>query len=121
MAWRICQTEPPISQTPIWAPVLSWSVAIKSTLVEPGTRSPSANSIVRLVYAVRNVVQRVEVFDYRGSVPDTGASTVCRLGESPIAARDLLLARLDATRADYAARAETPDPPMRVASRRPAS
>lgn len=84
-------------------------------------RRVSLDSIGRLVYAVRNVVQRVEVFDYRGSVPDTGASTVCRLGESPIAARDLLLARLDAARADYAARAETPDPPMRVASRRPAS
>jgi hypothetical protein len=37
----------------------------------------------------------VVVFDYRGAVPDTGASTVTRLGLSPIAARDLLLARLD--------------------------
>jgi DNA-binding transcriptional MerR regulator len=60
----------------------------------------SLDSIGRLVYAVRGVVQEVVVFDYRGAVPDTGASTVCRLGETPLAARDLLLARLDAARAD---------------------
>jgi MerR family transcriptional regulator, light-induced transcriptional regulator len=52
------------------------------------------DSIGRLVYAVRSIAHEVAVFDYRGAVPDTGASTVCRLGESPIEARDLLLARL---------------------------
>jgi hypothetical protein len=31
------------------------------------------------------------VFDYRGALPDTGASTVARLGSSPLAARDLVL------------------------------
>jgi len=36
------------------------------------------------------------VFDYRNAVPDTGASTVLRLGEKPIGARDRLLERLDA-------------------------
>jgi hypothetical protein len=36
----------------------------------------------------------VEVFDYRGAVPDTGASTVHRLGDRPVAARDALLASL---------------------------
>jgi hypothetical protein len=40
-------------------------------------------------------VQQVIVFDFRGAVPDTGASTVLRLGDTPIAARDRLLARLD--------------------------
>jgi MerR family transcriptional regulator, light-induced transcriptional regulator len=60
-------------------------------------RRVSLDAIGRLVYAVRGVAQAVVVFDYRGSVPDTGASTVCRLGEEPIAARDLLLARLDGT------------------------
>jgi hypothetical protein len=55
----------------------------------------SLDSIGRLVYAVRSLVRDVVVFDYRGAVPDTGASTVFRLGESPLAARDALLARLD--------------------------
>jgi hypothetical protein len=36
----------------------------------------------------------VVFFDYRGALPDTGASAITRLGEKPIAARDLLLARL---------------------------
>lgn len=58
-------------------------------------REASLDSIGRLVYAVRSVVQKVVVFDYRGAVPDTGASTVTRLGRSPVAARDVLLARLD--------------------------
>jgi len=58
-------------------------------------RRVSLDSIGRLVYAVRTIVQEVVVFDYRGAVPDTGASTVCRLGETPIHARDTLLTRLD--------------------------
>ena len=57
-------------------------------------RRVSLDSIGRLVYAVRSVVREVTVFDYRGAVPDTGASTVQRLGETPIAARDALLAEL---------------------------
>ena len=54
----------------------------------------SLDSIGRLVYAIRSVVREVTVFDYRGAVPDTGASTVCRLGEQPVAAREALLAHL---------------------------
>jgi DNA-binding transcriptional MerR regulator len=65
-------------------------------VVLTGRRAP-LDQIGRLVYAVRGVVQDVVVFDYRGAVPDTGASTVCRLGETPVAARDALLARLDVT------------------------
>jgi hypothetical protein len=42
------------------------------------------------------MVREVVVFDYRGAVPDTGASTVTRLGEAPLGARDALLAKLDA-------------------------
>jgi DNA-binding transcriptional MerR regulator len=45
----------------------------------------------RLVYTVRRSGRPVEVFDYRGALPDTGASTVCRLGDRPLAARDALL------------------------------
>jgi DNA-binding transcriptional MerR regulator len=57
----------------------------------------SLDSIGRLVYAVRSVVREVAVFDYRGAVPDTGASTVFRLGDTPLGARDALLAKLDPT------------------------
>lgn len=57
-------------------------------------RRVSLDSIGRLVYAVRSVTREVIVFDYRGAVPDTGASTVHRLGRAPVAARDSLLARL---------------------------
>ncbi len=56
----------------------------------------SLDTIGRLVYAVRSVARQATVFDYRSAVPDTGASTVCRLGEMPVAARDLMIARLDA-------------------------
>ncbi len=57
-------------------------------------RRVTLDSIGRLVYAVRGVVQEVIVFDYRGAVPDTGASTVSRLGEMPVVARDRLIERL---------------------------
>jgi hypothetical protein len=54
----------------------------------------SLDAIGRLVYAVRSVTRNVAVFDYRGAVPDTGASTVIRLGDSPVAARDALVSHL---------------------------
>jgi DNA-binding transcriptional MerR regulator len=54
------------------------------------------DTIGRLVYAVRRVTLQPQIFDYRDAVPDTGASTICRLGEYPVAARDILLSRLDA-------------------------
>jgi MerR family transcriptional regulator, light-induced transcriptional regulator len=74
-------------------------------------RRASLDSIGRLVYAVRGVAQGVVVFDFRGAVPDTGASTVCRLGESPAQACQLLLERLDAERAaGAAAAADVPRP-----------
>jgi DNA-binding transcriptional MerR regulator len=58
----------------------------------------SLDAIGRLVYAVRGVVQEVAVFDFRGAVPDTGASTVFRLGEEPVEARDRLLSKLEERR-----------------------
>jgi DNA-binding transcriptional MerR regulator len=68
--------------------------AVDPTAVVLTGRRVSLDSIGRLVYAVRSVVREVAVFDYRGAVPDTGASTVFRLGDSPMAARDALLAKL---------------------------
>ena len=62
----------------------------------------SLDSIGRLVYAIRSVAREVTVFDYRGAVPDTGASTVYRLGETPVAAREALLAKLQPAQPDTA-------------------
>jgi MerR family transcriptional regulator, light-induced transcriptional regulator len=58
-------------------------------------RRTSLDDIGRLVYAVRRGVPNITVFDFRGAVPDTGASTVRRLGEQPVAARDAVLSWLD--------------------------
>ncbi len=68
-------------------------------------RSISLDALGRLVYSVRSVVQHAVIFDYRGAVPDTGASTVRRLGQTPLAARDLLIAALEAP---HPRRAATP-------------
>ncbi|HEV7460873.1 MAG TPA: MerR family DNA-binding transcriptional regulator [Solirubrobacteraceae bacterium] len=54
-------------------------------------RRASMDTLGRLVFAARRGEQPVEVFDYRGALPDTGASTVARLGSSPLAARDVVL------------------------------
>lgn len=54
----------------------------------------SLDEIARVVFAVRAALPAVQVFDHRTAVPDTGASTICRLREAPTAARDQLLARL---------------------------
>jgi DNA-binding transcriptional MerR regulator len=67
-------------------------------------RRVSLDSIGRLIYAVRTIARQVVVFDYRSAVPDTGASTVHRLGETPVAARDALLLALE----QAAARANAP-------------
>ena len=60
-------------------------------------RGITLDALGRLVYSVRSVAQRAQIFDFRGAVPDTGASTVRRLGPTPLAARDVLLARLEET------------------------
>jgi DNA-binding transcriptional MerR regulator len=57
-------------------------------------RRASLDALGRLVYATRQAGGEVEIFDYRGALPDTGASTVCRLPHEPLAARDVLLDRL---------------------------
>ncbi len=56
----------------------------------------SLDALGRLVYSVRRVVQEAAVFDYRGAIPDTGASTIRRLGRSPTAAREGLVSWVEA-------------------------
>jgi MerR family transcriptional regulator, light-induced transcriptional regulator len=60
-----------------------------------GRRAP-LDALGRLVYAARRIGgDRVVVFDYRDALPSTGASTVPRLGDAPLAAREQLLRALD--------------------------
>jgi hypothetical protein len=54
----------------------------------------SLDQLGRLIYAVRRAAEQVEVLDYRGALPDTGASTVVRLGEEPQGAAVMLCQRL---------------------------
>jgi DNA-binding transcriptional MerR regulator len=67
-------------------------------------RGVSLDALGRLVYSVRMVARRAVVYDFRTAVPDTGASTVRRLGQTPLAARDALLGAMDE---DSAARTRT--------------
>ena len=58
-------------------------------------RRASLDALGRLVFAARRLGgDTVEVFDYRGALPETGASTVTRLGSRPLAAKDGLIDRL---------------------------
>jgi hypothetical protein len=52
------------------------------------------DALGRLVYAARQAEPGVEVLDYRGALPDTGASTTRRLGDSPTVAAEALRERL---------------------------
>ncbi|HMJ01297.1 MAG TPA: MerR family transcriptional regulator [Conexibacter sp.] len=64
-------------------------------LVLGGTRA-SLDAIGRLVYAVRSAREGIDVLAFGGALPDTGASTVQRLGDDPLAARDALVELLAA-------------------------
>ncbi len=75
--------------------------ALRPSALVLGGAHASLDAIGRLVYAVRSAQDGIEVFDFGGALPDSGASTVRRLGVDPLAARDLLLER-------FAARAEAP-------------
>jgi hypothetical protein len=54
----------------------------------------SADALGRLVYASRQAEPGVDVFDYREALPETGASTVKRIGPGPTAAAEQLRERL---------------------------
>jgi predicted DNA-binding transcriptional regulator AlpA len=59
-------------------------------VVLTGTRA-SLDALGRLVYSARRAAGDVAVYDFRGALPDTGASTVPRLPGRPLAAREALL------------------------------
>jgi DNA-binding transcriptional MerR regulator len=68
--------------------------ALRPNAVVLGGRGAALGALGKLVYAARQAEPGVEVLDYRGALPDTGASTTRRLGESPTAAAEALRERL---------------------------
>ena len=73
----------------------------------------SLDALGRLVYSIRSVAPRTTICDYRGAVPDTGASTVSRLGYRPLGACEALLSRLDEA---ISVRSRTPPQPLPAAT-----
>jgi DNA-binding transcriptional MerR regulator len=63
-------------------------------------RRASLDALGRLVYVARRSGTGVGVFDFRGALPESGASTVPRLGPGTIAARDEVIAHLDGREAN---------------------
>jgi MerR family transcriptional regulator, light-induced transcriptional regulator len=58
-------------------------------------RHASLDALARVVYAARREgADPVAVYDYRGALPDTGASTVERLAGAPLAAAERIVAGL---------------------------
>lgn len=57
-------------------------------------RHAAPDRLARLVYASRLAEPGVDVFDYRWDLPESGASTVKRVGPGPIAAAEQLRERL---------------------------
>jgi MerR family transcriptional regulator, light-induced transcriptional regulator len=70
-------------------------VALKPSAVVLVGRHATLDTIGRLVYAARRSGTDVSVYDFRGALPHSGATTVPRLGERPMAAREKLLADLE--------------------------
>ncbi len=68
--------------------------ALSPQAVVLGGAGTSLDVLGRLVYAVRQVSGQVEVLDFRGALPDTGAGTIVRLGDEPDAAASALRERL---------------------------
>ena len=72
-------------------------------------RSISLDALGRLAYAVRAVARHAVIYDYRGAMPDSGASMLRRLGATPLAACQAVLNHFDERRAD---RPSTPGHPV---------
>ncbi len=64
--------------------------ALKPQAMVLAGRNSSLEAIGRLVYATRQSYGELQVFDYREALPDTGASTVARIGPGPAEAVAML-------------------------------
>ncbi|MHB1809267.1 MAG: MerR family transcriptional regulator [Solirubrobacteraceae bacterium] len=74
-----------------------------SALVLAGSGAP-LHALGRLVHATRVICAGVEIFDFRGALPHTGASTFSSLGDLPIAAVQQLRSQLlESSRSAHAA------------------
>jgi DNA-binding transcriptional MerR regulator len=80
-------------------------LAVEASAIVLTGRRASLDALGRVVFAARRAAGEVTVYDYRGALPATGASTVPRLAERPLAARDELVDALDGTRSEPAVRA----------------
>jgi DNA-binding transcriptional MerR regulator len=70
--------------------------ALRPQAVVLSGRRATMDVLGRLIYSVRQSGGEVEVLDFRGALPDTGASTVVRLGEGAEQAAATLRDRLTA-------------------------
>lgn len=74
--------------------------ALRPSVVVLAGRWESLDELGRLVFTVRrHGAASAAVVDFRGAVPDSGASTLARLSPEPLIATEELLARLEATAA----------------------
>ena len=71
--------------------------ALCPSAVVLGGRCSSLEAIGRVVYATRQSAGGLQVFNYRGALPDTGASTVAPIGPGPAEAVRMLRERLAST------------------------
>ena len=80
------------------------ALAPQAVVIAGGTTS--LDTLGRTVFAARRHSPGVVVADFRSALPETGASTVPRLGDAPLAARDALLGLLEprVSRIDHALR-----------------
>ena len=68
--------------------------ALSPSALVLGGRCESLETVGRLVYAVRQYGGKPLVLNYREALPDTGASTVTRIGPGPVQAVRMLRERL---------------------------
>lgn len=59
-----------------------------------GGRGAALDTLGRLIYATRQTAGQIDVLDYRDALPNTGASTVQRIGPGPATAVRMLRERL---------------------------
>jgi DNA-binding transcriptional MerR regulator len=95
--------------------VLALPVELDSTRVGAALRALQPSAVVlagrgceldvigRLVYAARKSAGEIDVFDFRGALPDSGASTVTRIGPGVAEAAAALRERLGRLRARHTA------------------
>ena len=70
--------------------------AIEPRAIVLAGKRADLDALGRLVFAARRIGgDEIVIYDFRGALPDSGASTVTRLASKPLAAVDQLVAALD--------------------------